>query len=178
MSQLLKHYWLDRDNGAWATYTKFGLMMPRISGLEVSYNLTDENEIPFMLSTCSDDVVIEQVTPGIQVLTQQEWDSEIASYDSRQETKRYDALRPIRDEMLLVTDWIAIKSQEQSTILNVDFKTWRQALRDLPSETPFPTGFPTLPVIVENDQKLLGLYSRWSEIASIPMINDPLIPAP
>lgn len=229
MSQLLKHYWLDRDNGAWATYTKFGLMMPRIEGLEVNYNLTDENEIPFMLSTVPDyfeytvttsleglqnlqntagitivssteipapEATEENPNPqpsyevvyrknnvleesvGLQVLTQQEWDNEIASYDSRQETKRYDTLRPIRDELLLVTDWIVIKSQEQSTTLDEDFKTWRQALRDLPSETPFPTGFPTLPVIVENDQKVLSLYSRWSEIAAIPMINDPLIPAP
>lgn len=174
MSQLLKHYWLNRDTGAWATDTRFGLMMPRISGLEVVYNLSDANDIPLMLSTCPDDVVVEQVTPGIQVLTQQEWDAEITTYDSRQEQKRYNVLRPIRDEILFVTDWIVIKAKEQGTNLSAEFKNWRQALRDLPTQTPFPSGFPTLPAIVETDEKVLALYARWNEIRQIPMINDPL----
>jgi hypothetical protein len=175
MSQLLKHYWLDRDNGEWATYTRFGLMMPRIQGLEVVYNLSDANDIPFMLSTCPDNVVIEQVTPGIQILTQQEWDDEIPAYDARQEQKRFNIIRPIRDEILFVTDWIVIKAKEQGTNLSAEFKNWRQALRDLPTQTPFPSGFPTLPTIVETDEKVLALYARWSEVSSISMINDPLL---
>lgn len=174
MPQLLKHYWLDRDNGAWATYTRFGLMMPRIEGLEIVHQLTDANDIPYMLSTCPDDAVIDQVIPGIQVVTQQEWDDEITTYDSRQEQKRFDNLRSIRDEILLATDWIVIKAKEQGTNLSAEFKNWRQALRDLPTQTPFPTGFPTLATIVETDEKVLTLYARWGEITSIPMINDPL----
>lgn len=214
MSQLLKHYWLDRDNGQWATYTRFGLMMPRISGLEVVYNLSDVNDIPYMLSTCPEyfehtvtttaegltdlqnrpgitivsstetpeglyDVVYQEAyvleeSDGLQVLTQQEWDAEITAYDTRQEQKRYNILRPIRDEILAVTDWIVIKAKEQATNLSTEFKNWRQALRDLPTQTPFPSAFPTLPTIVETDEKVLSLYARWNEIRQIPMINDPL----
>lgn len=243
MSQLLKHYWLDRDNGQWATYTRFGLMMPRIQGLEVVHNLSDVNDIPYMLSTCPEyfehtvtisaegltdlqnrpgitivssaerqiqvdrarnedgtfvgddpstpntdeawiietvyDVVYQEahileVSDGLQILTQQEWDAEIASYDARQEQKRFDILRPIRDEILELTDWIVTKAKEQGTNLSTEFKNWRQALRDLPTQTPFPSGFPTLATIVETDEKILALYARWSEVSSIPMINDPL----
>lgn len=214
MSQLLKHYWLNRDTGAWATDTRFGLMMPRISGLEVVYNLSDANDVPWMLSTCPEyfehtvttsaegltdlqnrpgitivssteipeglyDVVYQEAyvleeSDGLQVLTQQEWDAEITTYDARQEQKRFNILRPIRDEILFVTDWIVIKAKEQETNLSVEFKTWRQALRDLPTQTPFPSGFPTLPAIVETDEKVLALYARWNEIRQIPMINDPL----
>lgn len=52
MSQLLKHYFINRDTGAWAIDTCFGLMMPNIRGLEIQYQLTTENDIPFCLSTC------------------------------------------------------------------------------------------------------------------------------
>ena len=214
MSQLLKHYWLNRDTGAWATDTRFGLMMPRISGLEVVYNLSDANDIPFMLSTCPEyfehtvttsaegltdlqnrpgitvvsstettdgsfDVVYQEAyvleeSNGLQVLTQQEWDAEVVAYDARQEQKRFNLLRPVRDEILAITDWIVIKSKEQGSYLSTEFKEWRQALRDLPTQTPFPSGFPTLPAIVETDEKVLALYARWNEIRQIPMINDPL----
>jgi hypothetical protein len=50
MSQLVKHYWINRDTGAWATDTRFGLMMPNIKGLETQYQLIDQNDIPFFLS--------------------------------------------------------------------------------------------------------------------------------
>lgn len=225
MSQLIKHYFINRDTGEWATDTRFGLMMPNLKGLEIQYQLTTENEIPYCLSyvpeyfeytvnvsleglqdlqntagitvvsstenplpeateenpdpQVSYEVVYRQdnvleTSDGLQILTQQQWDDEIVAYDTRQEQKRYNILRPIRDELLFVTDWIVIKAEEQETTLDVDFKTWRQALRDLPSQTPFPTGFPTIPSGLENDSKILSLYARWSEITSIPMINDPL----
>jgi hypothetical protein len=227
MSQLIKHYFINRETGGWAIDTRFGLMMPNLKGLEIQYQLTTENEIPYCLSyvpeyfeytvttsaeglqdlentsgitivssteipapepteedpnpQVSYEVVYHQdnvlePSEGLQILTQQQWDDEIAAYDARQEQKRYNILRPIRDELLFVTDWIVIKAQEQGTNLTEDFKTWRQALRDLPEQSPFPTGFPSLPSIVENDPKVLALYSRWNEVTSIPMINDTLMP--
>jgi hypothetical protein len=230
MSQLLKHYFINRDTGNWATDTRFGLMMPEIKELEVQYELTTENDIPFCLSTCpeffeySATVSAEQLTElennsnitivssterevevtddneevrtetfydvvytefyileetegeGLQIITQEEWDNEIALYDERQQQKRYNILKSICAEILTATDWIVIRANEQGTILTEEFKTWRQSLRDLPDGEEFPTGFPTLPSIVEieNDQRILNLYSRWSEVVSIPMINDPL----
>ncbi len=227
MSQLIKHYFINRETGGWATDTRFGLMMPNLKGLEIQHQLTTENDVPYCLSYVPEyfeytvtvsaeglqdlqntagitvvssteipapepteedpnpqpsyEVVYRQdnvleTSEGLQVLTQQQWDDEIAAYDARQEQKRYNILRPIRDELLFVTDWIVIKAKEQGTNLTAEFKTWRQALRDLPDQTPFPTGFPTLPSNVENDPKVLALYARWSEVTSIPMINDPLMP--
>jgi len=215
MSQLIKHYFINRETGRWATDTRFGLMMPNLKGLEIQYQLTTENDVPYCLSyvpeyfentvttsaeglqdlqntvgitivssTATEDafeVVYHQdnvleTSEGLQVFTQQQWDDEIAAYDARQEQKRYNILRPIRDELLFVTDWIVIKAKETGGTLSAGFKTWRQALRDLPDQIPFPTGFPPLSSIVENDPKVLSLYARWSEVTSIPMINDPLMP--
>jgi hypothetical protein len=213
MSQLIKHYFINRETGRWATDTRFGLMMPNLKGLEIQYQLTTENDVPYCLSyvpeyfentvttsaeglqdlqntvgitivssTATEDafeVVYHQdnvleTSEGLQVFTQQQWDDEIAAYDARQEQKRYNILRPIRDELLFVTDWIVIKAKETGGTLSAGFKTWRQELRDLPEQSPFPTGFPTLASNVDNDSKVLALYARWNEVTSIPMINDPL----
>jgi hypothetical protein len=234
MSQLLKHYFINRDTGNWATDTRFGLMMPNIKELEIQYQLTTENDIPFCLSTCpeffeysvtisedrlleleedlnitiissterqievsdrdldtNEEVRIETVYDvvytelyileetegeGLKIITQEEWDNEIALYDERQQEKRYDVIRLIRNEILLVTDWIVIKAIEQGITLDEEFRDWRQSLRDLPDGEEFPTEFPPLPSNVENDERVLELYARWNEVTSIPMINDPLMP--
>jgi len=207
-------------------------MMPKIKELEIQYQLTTENDIPFCLSTCPEffeysvTVSAEQLTElednsnitivssterqvevsdrnlditeevrtetvydvvytelyileetegeGLKIITQEEWNNEISLYDERKQEKRYDVIRLIRNEILLVTDWIVIKSIEQNINLDEDFTDWRQSLRDLPDGEEFPTEFPPLPSIVENDEKILNLYARWSEVTSIPMINDTL----
>jgi len=234
MSQLLKHYWINRDTGEWATDTPYGLMMPNIKGLEVKYNLFTEDNIQYCLSTIPEyfeyEVTVsqEQLTEyqnnpnitvvssiekqveipvfnrpglestgetrtqtvydvvyretyiiqetegeGLKIISQQEWDTEIEAFDNRQQEKRYDILREIRDKILEITDWIAIKSLEQET-LSVEFKTWRQTLRDLPNSTTFPTSFPTLPTELQNHTKIQELYNRFDEVRSITMIQDPL----
>jgi hypothetical protein len=232
MSQLLKHYWINRDTGGWATDTPYGLMMPNIKGLEVKYNLFTEDNIQYCLSTVPEyfeheiTVSQEQLTEyqnnpnitvvsstekqvevpnrpglesteetrvqtvydvvyrepyiiqetegeGLKIITQQEWDTEIEEFDNRQQDKRYDILRELRDRILEITDWIAIKSLEQE-FLSVEFKIWRQTLRDLPNSTTFPTGFPTLPTELQNHTKIQELYNRFDEVRSIFMIQDPL----
>jgi len=78
MTQLLKHYYLNRDNGEWATNTRFGLMMPKIEHLEVQHRLEDENNIPFMLShvpdttehnvtVSADDLIVYQSNSNIAI---------------------------------------------------------------------------------------------------------------
>ena len=254
MTQLLKHYYLNRDNGEWATNTRFGLMMPKIDHLDVQYRLEDENNIPFMLShvpenlekqirvtyleygqyaTDEEDnelplenqlqlwlnannivgiettridydedileptgvpsgetrervafnvkynepyVVTESV--GLTTLSQAQWDSEISTYDTRQQNKRYDVLRVNRDKMLESTDWLVIKSQETNTTLPTDFTTWRHELRELPNNVGFPTSYPTLPSSLESDSQLQELTSNFNEVRSFQMINDPLPPLP
>ena len=236
MTQLIKHYYLNRDSGEWATNTRFGLMIPKIDHLDVQYRLEDENNIPFMLSHVpdttehnvtvgSDELTVYQnnsniaitstterqedhqiINPenleepttqtvtvydltytqpyvvtesvGLTTLSQAQWDSEISAYDTRQQNKRYDVLRVNRDKMLEHTDWMVIKSKETGTNLTTAFKTWRQELRELPNSVGFPTAYPTLPSSLESDSKLQELTSRFNEVRSIMMINDPLPPLP
>jgi len=52
MSQLIKHYFINRDNGKWAIDTKYGLTLPNIKGLQIVHQLEDNNGIPYCLSTC------------------------------------------------------------------------------------------------------------------------------
>jgi len=89
MTQLLKHYYLNRDNGQWATNTRFGLMMPKIEHLDVQYRLEDENDIPFMLSHVPD-ITEHNVTVGSDDLTVYQNNSNIAitSTTERQEDQR------------------------------------------------------------------------------------------
>lgn len=226
MSQLIKHYFINRDTGEWVIDAPHGYIVPNLKGLEIQHWIFTDNQVPYALSTVPEyfeytvttsaedlqqlqntagitvvssteipaqeatednpnpqpsyEVVYRQnnvldTSVGLQIITQQQWDDEIAAFDARQTEKRLDILRPIRDEILFLTDWIVIKAKEQGTNLTTEFKTWRQALRDLPAQQPFPTGFPTLPSNVETDTKILALYSRWNEILSIQLINDPLL---
>jgi len=235
MTQLLKHYYLNRDNGEWATNTRFGLMMPKIDHLEIQYTLEDENNIPFMLSHVpdttehnvtvgSDELTVYQsnsniaitstterqedhqiINPenleepttqtvtvydltytqpyvvtesvGLTTLSQEQWDSEISAYDTRQQNKRYDVLRINRDKMLEHTDWMVIKAKETGTNLTTAFKTWRQELRELPNSVGFPTAYPTLPSSLESDSQLQELMNTFDEVKSFQMINDPLLPS-
>ena len=121
-------------------------------------------------------VVTESV--GLTTLSQAQWDSEISTYDTRQQNKRYDVLRTNRDKMLEHTDWMVIKAKETETNLTEEFKTWRQELRELPNSVGFPTAYPTLPSSLESDSKLQELTSNFDEVRSFQMINDPLPPLP
>jgi hypothetical protein len=183
MSQLLKHYLINRDTGDYALTVPSGYMGVNLPGIQGVYTLfDDERGVPYCLSTVPDEIdgepyVVPQTQgEGMKVITQQEWDDEIAAFDARQTQKRYDILRTIRDRILQLTDWIVIKDLEQQETISQEFKTWRQALRDLPSQNPFPTGFPTLPTELENHIEIQQLYSRFGEVRSIYMLNDPLPP--
>jgi len=231
MSQLIKHYWINRDTGEWATDTYFGLMMPIIKGLKIEHELFTENNIPFFLSTIPEyheyevtilpeelleyqnnsditiisynerqievpvdnfgggdvrnqtvyDVVYrepyiinETTGEGLRVITQQQWDFEISNFDSIQQEKRYNILREIRDELLKITDWISIKSNELGSSLPLDFKIWRQSLRDLPNSVQFPSSFPDIPTILDGNKEIENLYNKFDNVRTIVMINDPL----
>jgi hypothetical protein len=233
MTQLIKHYWINRDTGGWATDTPYGLMMPNIRGLETKISLFTQERVPFFLSEVPDyfeyevtvsqeqlteyqnnsnitiisstekqvevpvfdrpgvestgeirtetvyDVVyresyILEESEGLQILTQQEWDAEISTFDSHRTQERYDILREIRDKILELTDWVVIKDLEQNGSVSAEFKTWRQTLRDLPNSQTFPTGFPTLPTELQSHSEISSLYGRFDEVRSIPMIQDPL----
>lgn len=234
MSQLIKHRLVDRDTGEWILGSLRGYVFPKIKGLEIIHQLTDENGVNFCLSTAPDyfeysvivslDILTEyqsnpnitivssaerqievpvvnpetlestgetttetvydvtyqeahilQEDEGLQILTQEEWDAEIVSFDARQEQKRLTVLRSHRDTLLRDTDWIVIKCTETGVGLCTDFKVWRQTLRDLPSiaSTSFPS---SLPIPPENVSVLQNTYDTYSsQVLSIFMINDPLV---
>lgn len=118
-----------------------------------------------------------QETQGLWILTQEQWDAEIVSYDTRQKEKRYSIIREIREELLSLTDWLVIKAKEQGTNLTSEFKTWRQSLRDI-TTGDFPTEFPTLPSSLQGNKTIENLYGRYNEVRNISMINNPLPPLP
>jgi hypothetical protein len=257
MTQLLKHYLINRDTGKYALTIPSGYMGVNLEGLQIVHSLFTEDNVPYCLSTCpdtleysvtipkeqlteyqnnsditiisstqkeievtleptsirtrdedgrfiGDDPTTEQdeawttqqqnttqivydlvytkphIVPetegeGMKVITQQQWDDEIATFDNRQREKRYDILRKYRDRMLELTDWMVIRSTEQEEPLSLEFKTWRQELRNLPNSVEFPSGFPTLPTELENHTKIQELHNRFDEVRSVFMINDPLL---
>jgi hypothetical protein len=120
-------------------------------------------------------IVSQTEGEGLQVITQQEWDDTITEFDNKQEEKRYNILRDIRDKILEITDWIVIRDLEQQETVSQEFKTWRQELRNLPNSVEFPSGFPTLPTELENHNEIQELYNRFDEVRGISMINDPLL---
>ena len=72
------------------------------------------------------------------------------TYDSSQErsdktAKAFEQLREQRNNKLHDTDWVSIRASDAGTEIPSDWKTYRQALRDLPANTPDPAN-PTWPV--------------------------------
>jgi hypothetical protein len=161
----------NNSNITVVSFTEKQVEVPNRPGLES----TEETRVQTVYDLVYREPYIIQETEGegLKIITQQEWDTEIEEFDNRQQDKRYDILRELRDRILEITDWIAIKSLEQE-FLSVEFKIWRQTLRDLPNSSTFPTGFPTLPTELQNHTKIQELYNRFDEVRSIFMIQDPL----
>jgi len=78
--QYLKHYWVR--NGEYLTEPgQNGPLQshPSIPGLQVRYWLTDDRGVDYCLSTTDDSVLVEEVTPGLEILTKTEWDAIVAT---------------------------------------------------------------------------------------------------
>jgi hypothetical protein len=52
-----------------------------------------------------------------------------------------------RDNLLSASDWIVVRATDQGTAIPAEWKTYRQALRDIPTQTgyPFNVVWPTSP---------------------------------
>jgi hypothetical protein len=103
-------------------------------------------------------------------MTQSEWDDIINTYDSEQETKRYDSVREMRNDVLEQSDMYVIKQVECNVAITTEFRTWRQELRDLPNGNIFPVTWPTPP------SGVVGIITSGeyeTTLRSIDMINDP-----
>ena len=76
----LKHYWM-RDGQYLTEPNQNGPLQshPPIPELSVRYWLTDERGVDYCLSTVPDQVLITEVTPGLEILSREEWDAIVAT---------------------------------------------------------------------------------------------------
>lgn len=95
----------------------------------------------------------EVVSEGTPVLTDGNWTQVWTKSNLSDEVKaanataKADAARNNRDMLLTNTDWRVSLATETGTTLSDEWKTYRQALRDVPAQSGFPTNitWPTKP---------------------------------
>ena len=63
-------------------------------------------------------------------------DADAKAWNDDAPNRRMTELRRQRDVLLAETDWIVIKARESNATVPSAWKTYRQALRDLPTQTP------------------------------------------
>jgi hypothetical protein len=61
-----------------------------------------------------------------------------AAYKARIDTEAAASVRTQRDQLIAETDWVVVMAKETETNIPAAMKTYRQALRDLPSAAGFP----------------------------------------
>jgi len=73
-----------------------------------------------------------------------EWDAMEAQYASETDTREAEKVRQERNQLLQQTDWMA----GSDVTMSDDWRTYRQALRDVPLQEGFPNDviWPTEPV--------------------------------
>ena len=68
-------------------------------------------------------------------------DAEIAEYNSSLPTdaeiiaSKWKGIRNLRDALLKETDWVIVKATETGVAVSDEWKTYRQALRDVPTQS-------------------------------------------
>ena len=67
---------------------------------------------------------------------QAEFDAMNTAWNDDAPNRRMTELRRQRDALLAETDWIVIKARESNATVPSAWKTYRQALRDLTTQTP------------------------------------------
>lgn len=70
-----------------------------------------------------------------------------AAYEAIKDAEQAKSVRQSRDDKLKETDWMVIRSAETSVALAAEWATYRQALRDVTSQSGFPweVTWPTQP---------------------------------
>jgi len=79
-------------------------------------------------------------------------DAEIAEYNASKSTdaevlaQKWQNQREIRDDLLSESDWVVTKASETGVAVSNEWKTYRQALRDVPTQAdPDNITWPTKP---------------------------------
>lgn len=133
MKQYIKHYYISETTKEFlVSEIKFPFTQPYISGLDVKYYGKDDNGIPYCLSEVPDHVEVQEVNPGLWVLTKEEWDNEAYKICSALEDDVWYGVREKRNKLLSESDW----TQSRDVILDndSDWVLYRQSLRNIPQD--------------------------------------------
>ena len=98
----------------------------------VKYDIVDalHHLVPGSLWKVINDELVEWNSPEIIKPTNQEIENKIAELDAAEPMR---LLRIERDRLLTDTDWVTAKAMETEEPISTNWKTYRQALRDLPA---------------------------------------------
>ena len=75
---------------------------------------------------------IEWLDSGVTIPTESELNTKVAELDAAEPMR---LLRKERNQLLSETDWMVTRSIETGVAMSNDWKTYRQALRDLPASS-------------------------------------------
>ena len=75
---------------------------------------------------------IEWLDSGVTIPTESELNTKVAELDAAEPMR---LLREERNQLLSETDWMVTRSIETGVAMSNDWKTYRQALRDLPASS-------------------------------------------
>ena len=75
---------------------------------------------------------VEWLDSGVTIPTESELNTKVAELDAAEPMR---LLREERNQLLSKTDWMVTRSIETGVAMSNDWKTYRQALRDLPASS-------------------------------------------
>ena len=98
----------------------------------VKYDIVDalHHLVPGSLWKVLNDELVEWNSLDVKKPTSQEIENKIAELDAAEPMR---LLRIERDRLLTETDWLTAKAMETEEPISANWKTYRQALRDLPA---------------------------------------------
>lgn len=136
MAQYLKHYWVDESGSFITDENRAGKTHPAIEGLDVKYWTTDENGVDYCLSQVADSVSVTSVTPGLEILTKEQWDTEVSVIETRLNNERWKPIREKRNKLLSESDWT--QARDVTLANDIDWTSYREALRNIPQNHTNP----------------------------------------
>ena len=87
-------------------------------------------------------------------------DAEEKAWNDASASRKLSLIKEIRLNKLFETDWKITRAKEKGTTLTSSFKTWRQALRDIPQTYTTESEYDEL-LATDDDGNLT--HSVWSE---------------
>ena len=126
---------LRRDN----PYTSF----PKIISDEL---LASYDVYPYVIQDVDVDSVIQNKIEGQFAQVDGQWTLPMVAENKPQaEVEQY--VRSVRDELLILSDWTQMPDSHLDSSTKLSWATYRTALRDISTQTGFPTDFtwPTAP---------------------------------